>query len=105
MPLGRLNAHLNECTYNKITECVKDCGIEGTRNQLKEHDCVEYLKGIIANLEVRLYEEIDKNEETSKELEDSQEYKKKSNEENWKESVTCGASKDEQKKDETFTAT
>lgn len=47
MPLRSLAAHLNECEFNSIS-CPKDCGFEGRRRELREHDCNKYLKGLLS---------------------------------------------------------
>lgn len=49
MPPGHLAAHVDDCPYNKAV-CNKDCGFEGSKSQMKEHDCLAYLKTINRDL-------------------------------------------------------
>lgn len=63
MPLSRLSTHLDDCSFNKSV-CVRVCGFQGTRNQLKAHDCVEHLKGLNAALNANLEKEKSEHMET-----------------------------------------
>lgn len=42
--------HKAECALNRA-KCEKNCGFEGSGKELRDHDCVKYLKGIITRLQ------------------------------------------------------
>lgn len=42
--------HKAECTLNKA-KCERNCGFEGSGRELRDHECVNYLKGIIIRLQ------------------------------------------------------
>lgn len=46
----RLQHHKVECALNRA-KCAKDCGFEGNGNELRNHDCVKYLKNIVNRLQ------------------------------------------------------